>query len=166
MIPRHRIIPTVLGSLACLSVLIMGILVGTGGRMPSLSFGDTKTEVSSFTVLEKGHVTTIDQKVYLKVPAKTVRRKGHTVTLPATTIPVTSTGTIVRSVPVAVTLPGRTLTWTVVTTRTVPTTIPTTVIRTVTVPVTQTVVSTTTQTQTGQTITCTVDTNGNTLGCS
>jgi len=140
------------GALACFALLGLGLVAGshlggTAGAAPG---------VGLYTTTISGRIITVKGKSRkILVPAKTIRRNGTTITIPAHTVAITDVqvvpgpaqtidGTVVRTVrvPVTVTGPGSTVTATQTVTgagTTVIDTVVTTVIDTTTETVTETV---------------------------
>lgn len=147
--PKRAFIP---GAIVCFALLGLGLEAGSkvGGTAAATS------QTSVYTTTISGRIITVNGKARkIIVPAKTIRRNGKTVTIPAHTVAITDTqvltgpprtvdGTVIRTVriPVTVTGPGSTDTTTQTVTGPVTTvvqTIVTTVIDTTTDTVTQTV---------------------------
>jgi hypothetical protein len=147
--PKRAFIP---GAIACFALLGLGLEAGSrvGGTATAVS------QTSVYTTTVSGRIVTVKGKARrIIVPAKTIRRHGKTVTIPAHTVAITDTqvvtgpartidGTVIRTVrvPVTVTEPGRTDTTTQTVTgpvTTVTQTVITTVIDTTTDTVTETV---------------------------
>jgi hypothetical protein len=149
-LPARRVL--VPGALACFGLLGLGLAAGsriggTAGAAP---------RVGIYTTTISGRIVTVKGKAReILVPAKTIRRNGSTVTIPAHTVAITDVqivpgpaqtinGTVFRTVriPVTVTGPGNTVTATQTVTgagTTVIQTVVTTVIDTTTDTVTETV---------------------------
>ena len=143
--PKRALIP---GVLACFALLGLGLVAGShigGSAKAAPREGAYTTTISGRIVTVKGKAAKI------VVPAKTIRRNGTTVTIPAHTVAITDVqtlsgpaqtidGTVVRTVrvPVTVTRPGTTVTATQTITG-AGTTVVSTVIDTTTDTVTQTV---------------------------
>ena len=117
-LPRKRVL--IPGALACLALLGVGLAAGswiggTAGAAP----GD-----SIYTTTISGRIVTVKGKASkIVIPAKTIRRNGTTVTIPAHTVAITDVqvvpgpartinGTVYRTlrVPVTVTKSGSTVT--------------------------------------------------------
>jgi hypothetical protein len=147
--PKRAFIP---GAIVCLALLGLGLVAGSkvGGTAGAM------TQTSVYTTTISGRIVTVEGKPRrIIVPATTIRRNGHTITIPTHTVAITDTqvvtgptrtvdGTVIRTVrvPVTVTGPGRTDTTTQTVTGPVTTvvqTVVTTVIDTITDTVTETV---------------------------
>jgi hypothetical protein len=149
-LPAKRVL--IPGALVCLALLGLGLAAGS-------RIGDTAGAAPGsdlYTTTISGRIVTVKGKASkILVPAKTIRRNGTTVTIPAHTVAITDVqlvpgpaqtidGTVFRTVriPVTVTKPGTTVTATQTITgagTTVVETVVTTVIDTTTDTVTQTV---------------------------
>lgn len=143
--PKRALIPGVLG---CFALLGVGLVAGShmGGSAGAAPRG------SAYTTTISGRIVTVKGKAAkILIPAKTIRRNGTTVTIPAHAVAITDVqvvsgpartidGTVVRTVrvPVTITGPGSTVTATQTVTGTA-TTVVSTVIDTTTDTVTQTV---------------------------
>lgn len=154
-LPRKRaLIP---GALLCLALLGLGWAAASNVGETAAS----TTHTSVYTTTISGRIVTVNGKAQkIIVPAKTIHRRGKTVTIPAHTVAITDTqvlpgptstvdGTVVRTVrvPVTVTGPGTTATTTQTVTGPVTTVVQTVVsteIGTTTVTVTETVTAPTT----------------------
>lgn len=147
--PKRAFIP---GAIVCFALLGLGLEAGSqvGGNAAAGS------QTSVYTTTISGRIVTVKGKARrIVVPAKTIRRNGKTVTIPAHTVAVTDTqvvagpartvdGTVIRTVrvPVTVTAPGSTDTTTQTVTGPVTTviqTVVTTLVDTTTDTVTETV---------------------------
>jgi hypothetical protein len=143
--PKRALIP---GGLACIALLGLGLLAGSqiGGSAKAAPRG------GAYTTTISGRIVTVKGKAAkLVIPAKTIRRNGSTITIPAHTVAITDVqtvsgpartidGTVFRTVRVPVTITGPGTTITATETVTGPgTTIVSTVIDTTTDTVTQTV---------------------------
>jgi hypothetical protein len=146
--PKRALIP---GAIICLALLGLGLVAGS--KVGGTAAATTHTSVYTTTIT--GRIVTVKGKARkIVVPAKTIRRNGKTVTIPAHTVAITDTqvvtgpartvdGTVIRTVrvPVTVTGPVRTDTTTQTVTGPVTTvvqTVVTTVIDATTVTVTET----------------------------
>ena len=143
---KRALIP---GALVCFALLGLGLEAGSriGGTAGAAPRG------SIYTTTISGRIVTVKGKASkIVVPAKTIRRNGTTVTIPAHTVAITDVqlvpgpahtidGTVFRTlrIPVTVTKPGTTVTATQTTGTTVVETLVTTVIDTTTDTVTETV---------------------------
>jgi flagellar capping protein FliD len=143
--PKRAVIP---GALACLALLGLGLAAGShigGSAKAAPRSGAYTTTISGRIVTVKGKAAKI------LIPAKTIRRNGTTITIPAHTVAITDVqtvsgpaqtidGTVFRTVkvPVTITGPGTTITATQTVAGPV-TTIVSTVIDTTTDTVTETV---------------------------
>ena len=143
--PKRAVIP---GVLACLALLGLGLVAGShigGSAKAAPREGAYRTTISGRIVTVKGKAAKI------LVPAKTIRRNGTTITIPAHTVAITDVqtvsgpaqtidGTVFRTVRVPVTITRAGTTITATQTVTGPgTTIVSTVIDTTTDTVTETV---------------------------
>jgi hypothetical protein len=115
--PKRAVIP---GALACFGLLGVGLVAGShiGGSAKAAPRG------GAYTTTISGRIVTVKGKAAkILIPAKTIRRNGTTVTIPAHTVAITDVqsvsgpartidGTVVRTVrvPVTVTRPGSTVT--------------------------------------------------------
>jgi hypothetical protein len=143
--PKRALIP---GVLACVALLGVGLVAGShvGGSAKAAPGG------GAYTTTISGRIVTVKGKAAkILIPAKTIRRNGTTLTIPAHTVAITDVqtvagpaqtidGTVVRTVrvPVTITRPGTTIT--AIQTITGPgTTVVSTVIDTTTDTVTETV---------------------------
>jgi hypothetical protein len=143
--PKRAVIP---GVLACFALLGLGLVAGShiGGSANAEPRGGVYTTTIS------GRIVTVKGKAAkILIPAKTIRRNGTTVTIPAHAVAITDVqtvsgpaqtidGTVFRTVRVPVTITGPGSTVTAIQTITGPgTTVVSTVIETTTDTVTQTV---------------------------
>ena len=143
--PKRALIP---GVLACIALLGLGLVAGSqiGGSAKAAPGG------GAYTTTISGRIVTVKGKAAkLVIPAKTIRRNGSTITIPAHTVAITDVqtvsgpartvdGTVFRTVRVPVTITGPGTTITATETVTGPgTTIVSTVTETTTDTVTQTV---------------------------
>ena len=143
--PKRALIP---GVLACFALLGLGLAAGShiGGSAKAAPHG------GAYTTTISGRIVTVKGKAAkIVIPAKTIRRNGTRVTIPAHTVAITDVqtvagpaqtidGTVFRTVRVPVTITGPGSTITATQTITGPgTTIVSTVIDTTTDTVTQTV---------------------------
>lgn len=113
--PRRVLIP---GVILCVALLGVGLAAGSKVGGTAAATGHT----SVYTTTVSGRIVTVKGKAKkVIVPARTIRRNGKTVTIPAHTVAITDTqvlpgpvstvdGTVFRTVkvPVTVTGPGRT----------------------------------------------------------
>lgn len=115
--PKRALIP---GVLACLALLGVGLVAGShiGGSAKAAPGGGVYTTTIS------GRIVTVNGKAAkVLIPAKTIRRNGTTITIPAHTVAITDVqtvsgpartidGTVFRTVrfPVTITGPGSTVT--------------------------------------------------------
>jgi len=143
--PKRVLIP---GALACFALLGLGLVAGSriGGSAKAAPRG------SLYTTTISGRIVTAKGKAAkILIPARTIRRDGTTITIPAHTVAITDVqtvsgpaqtidGTVFRTVRVPVTITGPGSTITATQTITGPgTTIVSTVMDTTTETVTQTV---------------------------